>query len=167
MSGTRRIVFDDLAVGQFIATRAKCNFNPAVDHTIGVVDDSKKFWESGYIRGGVLFTNYTQTSIWLHMAGSDSNWVTPTFLFVVFDYAFNQLGCRRVYGIVEKANEIALRIDMRLGFEVQTTLPDVFASGDGVVVYMTRAQCKWLDFQPRALMEGPDGRRQRRVSPGT
>lgn len=164
---SRRIVFDSLNVGVFIAARAKCIFNPATDHTIGVVDDSKQFHESGYVLGGVLFTNYTQASIWLHMAGSDSNWATPTFLWVVFDYAFNQLGCRRIYGIVEKENELALKINMKLGFEIAACLPDVFASGDGIVVYMTPAQCKWLNVKPRTLMEGSDGRRQRRERTGT
>lgn len=153
-----RIVFNDPRVGQYIAERAKCVFNEAVDNTIGVVDDSVDPESPAYVRGGVLFTNYTQTAIWLHMAGCGGRWASPTFLWVVFDYGFNQLGCTRLYGVVEQANTHALGLDMELGFEIEAILPDMFASGAAVVVSMTREQCRWLNIKPRTLMEGRYGR---------
>jgi hypothetical protein len=157
------IVFNHPLVGEYVASRAHALFNPATDNTIGVVDASLSPEDPAFVRGGVLFTNYTRSAIWLHMAGAGSSWATPTFLWSVFDYPFNQLGCRRVYGIVEAANVHALTVDRRLGFEVMTSLPDVFASGDGIVVSMTREQCKWLALKPRTLMENGHGRRQGRI----
>jgi L-amino acid N-acyltransferase YncA len=147
----REIAFNNSDVGVYIASNAKCTFNPAVDNTIGVLDE-------GFVRGGVLFTNYTGASVWVHMAGDGTAWASRDFLWAVFHYPFVQLGVRRLYGIVESANEPAMKIDLKLGFKIAAILPDVFASGAGVVVYMEQTDCKWLKVKPRLIQENAHGR---------
>jgi hypothetical protein len=52
---------------------------------------------------------------------------------------------------VEQANEHALKFDLRLGFRVEAVLPDMFVSGPGVVVTMTRDECPWLRLRLRTV----------------
>lgn len=100
--------------------------------------------------GGVVFTGYLGSAITLHMAGSEDNWATRDFLWMVFHYAFVQLGCRKVMGLVSSANERALSIDIRLGFRVAAKLEDMFPDGsDLLVLVMERAWCKWLNLVPK------------------
>lgn len=156
---TKRIVINHAKVGPYIARNAKCPFNPETDNTIGIVRIDPLDPSKDEVLGGVLFTAHSvNASIWMHMAGEGTNWATPTFLWAVFDYPFNQLGVRRVYGIVEKANELAVRVDQKLGFQIMDqALPYMFASGDALIVYMEREMCRWLKVRPRSLRARGDG----------
>lgn len=150
----RRIAINDPHIAALVRELTKCSFDPARDNTIGVVDDSIEPGILGYARGGVIFTDYTTASITVHMGGIGDRWGTRDFLWAVFDYAFNQLGVRRIYGLVEAANERVLNIDIKLGFQFAATLPDKFASGAGVVLYMEREHCRWLDIKPKTIQGG-------------
>lgn len=144
-----RLAFNDQAVGEYVSERAPCGYNPLVDQTIGVVDDSHEVTSPGYVHGGVVFTSYTQASIWMHVAGRNENWITRDMLAVTFHYPFIQLGVGRLFGIVEATNQRALDFDLKLGFEIAAVLPGMFASGAGLVVTMEREKCRWLRLKPR------------------
>jgi RimJ/RimL family protein N-acetyltransferase len=154
----RRLVFDSPLVGRFVAERAKCGYNPDLDTTIGVVEDSEALDGSdgsgdsmNRVAGGVIFTNHTGASCWLHVAGRHERWITHDMLAATFHYPFVQLGYRRIFGLVEKANEHALSFDLRLGFRVEAVLPEMFVSGPGVVVTMARDDCRWLRLRLRTV----------------
>lgn len=150
----KTVVLNDHSVGEFVASRAKCEYNPAVHTTIGVVDSSKAPDDPARIHGGVVFYAYTGSAIWIHVAARDEKWITPDMLWCTFHYPFVQLGCSRLYGLLESANEPALNFDLKLGFEVQATLPGLFASGPGLVICMEREKCRWLKLKPRRLQGG-------------
>lgn len=150
----KTVVMNDRSVGEFVAARAKCEYNPAVHTTIGVVDDSKAPEDPARIHGGVVFYAYTGPAIWIHVAARNERWMTPDFLWSTFHYPFVQLGCSRLYGLLESANEHTLNFDMKIGFEVQAVLPGLFASGPGLVICMERDKCRWLKLKPRRLREG-------------
>lgn len=147
----RRLQTNDDAIGHFVAARAGCTYNPETDATIGVVDDEKT--GDSWVRGGVIYTSYTTSAIWMHVAGRDETWITKEMLWAAFHYPFTQLGCQRVYGMVEEANLPALNFDLKLGFQVLTALPYLFASGPGLVVFMDRETCRWHKRKPRALAQ--------------
>ena len=149
---TRRIQTNHDAIGRFVAQHAKCAYNPDQDCTIGVVDD--RHTGDSWVRGGVIYTNYTGSAVWMHVAGRDETWITRDMLWAAFHYPFVQLGCQRIYGIVEEANHPAMQFDLKLGFSVLTPLPYLFASGPGLVVFMDRDRCRWLKVRPKALQEG-------------
>jgi len=139
------IRLNDIDAGYTIARTANVNFNPEVDPVISRVD------QSGALRGGVIFQNYTERSICVHMAGYDPHWANRDLLWTVFDYAFNQLGCEWVLAQVPSHNEEALAIDKKLGFKELTRIPDVFPDGDMIVLRMRREECKWLSVTPRTI----------------
>ena len=150
----KTVVMNDQSIGEFVSARAKCEYNPAAHTTIGVVDDAKTLDDPTRIHGGVIFCGYTGPSIWVHVAARNEKWITPDMLWCTFHYPFVQLGCSHLYGLLESANESTLKFDLKLGFEVQATLPGLFASGPGLVVCMERERCRWLKLKPRRLREG-------------
>lgn len=148
---TKRIVFDDPLVAAYVASQAGCTYDSAVDHCIGLVDPdggpdgSHDF----YVVGGVTYTAFTGSSCFMHVAGRDERWLTREMLILAFNYPFVQLGLSVILGFVEEANKPALDFDLQIGFEKSYVVPDMFPSGAGVLVSMTRASCRWLKFKPR------------------
>lgn len=139
----REIMINHPGDGDWIMLRVGGIFNDKTDHTVAVHRDGKMV-------GGVVFTGYLGSSITLHMAGVEDNWATRDFLWMVFHYAFVQLGVRKVLGLVSSDNARALSIDIRLGFTVAARISDVYPDGsDLVVLEMARAGCRWLALTPK------------------
>ena len=72
-------------------------------------------------------------------------------LWCIFDYAFNQLGCKKVFGQVPEHNAKALEIDLKLGFKIVARIDDVFPEGACLVLAMSPEDCRWLKIKPRNL----------------
>ena len=130
---------------QAIAAAAQTTFNTGVDMCLSRVDAEDE------LLGGVIFTAYTGVSIHLHMAGFRDNWANRDFLWCTFDYPFNQLGCKKVFGQVPETNTKALEIDLKLGFKIVTKIDDVYPDGGVYVLSMSRDDCKWLSVKPRHI----------------
>ena len=128
--------------GDRIAKASGVVFNPAGDV---VISHSRQ----GELTGGMLYNNFTGASINIHIAGFDPRWGDRDLVWVGFDYPFNQLGCRKVFGQVPASNEQALEFDLKLGFKIETVIRDVFPDGDLVVVSMSKDDCRWLKLKPR------------------
>jgi hypothetical protein len=141
------IEFGNKEHGFEIAEAAGCTFNPAVDQVISVTSEGK-------LLGGNIYTGYTGVSIQLHMAGFQPNWASRDFLWVAFDYPFNQLGCKKVFGQVPETNTRALEIDLKLGFKIEAKIEDVFPDGACYVLALAREDCRWLKLKPRNLVAG-------------
>jgi hypothetical protein len=132
------------AHGHQIALAAGTRFNPLMDIVLANVgpDGSK-------LLGGVIYTDYTGASVQMHMAGFSPQWMTREFLWMAFDYPFNQLECKKVFGQVPETNTRALEIDQRLGFKIVAKIEDVFPDGACYVLALAREDCRWLKLPPR------------------
>ena len=97
--------------GQWVMDRCHGVFQTDYDNVIATARA-----EDGMMLGGVVVTSYLYGAVCMHMAGTGGNWGTPDFLWMVFDYTFNQFGCRKIIGLVDAENELALAIDRKLGF---------------------------------------------------
>lgn len=137
--------FNETDDGLAIAHAAQTTFNPMTDTCVARID------KDGELLGGVIFTAYTGASIHLHMAGFIDKWANRDLIWCVFDYAFNQLGCRKVFGQVPETNRKALEIDQKLGFKIVTKIDDVFPDGGVYVLSMDRKDCKWLSVKPKYI----------------
>jgi hypothetical protein len=140
------IVFNDHVHGYAIASASGTSFNPVVDICIGRVVDDK-------LLGGVLFQNYTGSSIGIHVAGFADHWINRDMLWVCFHYPFVQLGCSKLFGQVPSTNSKALEFNLNLGFKEVARIEDVFPDGDLIVLTMQREKCRWLKLKPRGLKE--------------
>lgn len=108
---------------------------------IGLEDD-------GELIAGVLFDYYNGASINMHVAAIPGRrWLTREYLRFCFWYPFEQLGCKRITGLVPASNKDAQRFDEHLGFELEATLKDAAPDGDVLVYRMFRDQCKWLQIK--------------------
>lgn len=139
-----RIVFDDLACAKQIAAAACCVYSPEHDHCIARVKD-------GRLLGGVIYQGYTGASIEMHVAGFWPQWLNKSMLFVVFGYPFYQLGCLKVIGRVNENNKRALEFDLKLGFNEEARIRDVYPEGDLLILSMRRDECRWLNLTPKHL----------------
>jgi hypothetical protein len=129
--------------GEWIMLRVGGVFNEKTDHSIAVHRD-------GHVCGGVVYTGYLGASITVHMAGNETNWASPDFLWMTYDYSFNQLGVRKLIGLVPADNLRALSIDLRMGFTIEAKLTDMMPDGtDLLILSMRKADCKWLRIKPR------------------
>lgn len=90
----------------------------------------------------------------MHVAGFRADWVNRDMLWVGFDYPFNQLGCKKIFGQVAESNRKALEFDLKLGFKIVTKLDDVFPDGGCFVLSLAREDCRWLKLKPRGLKAG-------------
>jgi hypothetical protein len=105
---------------------------------IGVMED-------GRILAGVKLDQWNGASICMHVAAiPGKRWMTRELLFASFDYPFNQLGVRKILGLVSASNTAARAFDEHLGFEVEATLKDAAPDGDLLVYSMTRDRCRFL-----------------------
>ena len=139
------IVTGDHNHGFQIARRAGVVYNPASDQVIARV-------ENGELWGGVTYAGYTGASIHMHSGGFRPNWANRDFLWMIFDYPFNQLGCRKVFGQVPETNQLALEIDLKLGFKIVAKIEDVFPDGACYVLALAREDCRWLKLKPRNIV---------------
>jgi RimJ/RimL family protein N-acetyltransferase len=102
--------------------------------------------EDGELIAGVVYENYTGSSIWMHVAAVPGRrWLNRAYLYVCFSYPFLQLGVDRIFGWVPADNSEAQRFDEHLGFKQVTTIPSAGADGGDVLIYrMERADCRYL-----------------------
>lgn len=131
--------------GAAIADLTSTPYIPDLDSCISRVG------AAGKLLGGVIFQNYQLRSVVLHVASWGPNWLSADILWMIFDYAFNQLGVEKVLGFVPSNNEKALQFDLKVGFQEETRIKDVVPGGDLVVLYMYRKNCRWLDRIPRSI----------------
>lgn len=71
-------------------------------------------------------------------------------MWMVHDYAFNQLGCKKLLAMVRSDNYLALSLDLRAGWRVETLVRDMY--GDGThcfILFMQPEFCRWLNHVPK------------------
>lgn len=128
--------FDSTRVGTWVCEAAGGMCTEA-SRAIGLERD-------GLLIAGIMYDGYTGASIAMHSRCDDPRHVTRSFYWMIFDYPFNQLGVKRVTGLVSSANIRAQRTNEKLGWKRETTLSDYFPDGDGIVYVMRREDCRWL-----------------------
>lgn len=115
---------------------------------------------SNKLVAGVTYENFNGVNVECAIASvPGSNWATRRTLHAIFDFPFNQLGCRAITILVASTNLISLNLVTKMGF-----IPEAFvgfAAHDGsslVVLKMFRENCKWINR---------DGQEQRQRTSGT
>jgi len=102
------------------------------------------------IQGGFVLDGFTGVCALVHMAGERPGWATPDLLWMLFDYAFNQLGVKKLLGIVRSDNYLALSLDLRGGWRIETLVRDMYGEGiHAFILYMKPEFCRWLNHVPK------------------
>lgn len=132
------IVYDAERIGPWVCERAGGEWLAGRGTAIGLERDGK-------LVAGTLFEDFNGANVVMHVAAEPGRqWLNLTYLNRCFDYPFNQLGVRRVTGIVPSVNTDALRFDKHLGFTQEAVLEGAHPEGDLIVLRMTREECRWI-----------------------
>jgi hypothetical protein len=106
---------------------------------------------NGVFVGGVVYSNATQTSLEMHVAGVRRGWLNRDLLWVAFDFPFVQLGLKKVFCRIQASNTEALRFNASLGFKDEAVLKDVYPDGDMIIRSMYKADCRFLNIVARTI----------------
>lgn len=136
------IIGADDVIGPWVCKQLQSTWTPNRGKTIGLIDAKG-------IVAGVVYENFNGASVSMHIATRGGNWLTRRFMWICFDYPFNQLGCKKLLGLVSEKNTAARLFDERLGFVQEARLKDCSPTGDLLIYTMTREQCKWLQLPER------------------
>lgn len=118
----------DRVGGQYIGQESQC---------FGVVQDGK-------ITGGVVYDGWNGASMRITTAGEGKRWITKGFLWMIFDYAFNQAKVNVVMAMISSANEPSLRLCEKVGFKRVAEIDDAYPDGAMVIFSLTKKDCKWV-----------------------
>lgn len=132
-------------IAQWVCSAADVPFTPGMP-AIGCIVNGEPV-------AGVVYTDYTGANIAIHSRCTDPRRLSRQFFWAIFDYPFNQLGVRRVTGLVSTANLAAQRVDEHLGFVEEARLQDYFPNGDAIIYVMRKEGCKWLALTQRYRKE--------------
>jgi RimJ/RimL family protein N-acetyltransferase len=147
------IRFNEVSDGYAIAGVAGTSYNPITDQIIARVTPR------GNLMGGVLFSYWTGLggSINMHVAGFHPRWISRTMLNVCFDYPFNQLGVRKIFGQVPMDNHHAIRFNEHLGFRKEAVIPDAYPGGkpgcDMQLMSLYKDQCRFIGSVSPLMIE--------------
>jgi RimJ/RimL family protein N-acetyltransferase len=99
----------------------------------------------GALIGGAVYHNYVGHDIQVSIAFDSPGWALPGTLRALFDYPFNQLGCRRMTAMVGRRNKRSRKICEGLGFKLEGVHlkgldgeQDVFSYG------LLKEHCRWI-----------------------
>jgi len=148
------ITFDLDWVGPWVCQRTGGRYSNVDSAAIGLIGN-----DDG-LRAGVLFDNYNGRSACMHVAAvSGARWMTREYLWVCFDYPFNQLGVTKLIGLVDSTNVPAQKFDENLGFVLEATIKSAGKVGDLLIYTMERSQCRFLEMGEK------HGRKSLRTAP--
>lgn len=101
--------------------------------------------KDGEIVAGVAYAEWNGPNVVCHIASDGSKrWLTREFLWTIFDYPFNQLGCKRITVCVGQKNADSNRFVKHLGFELECQLKDAHPTGALNIYRQFREECRWI-----------------------
>jgi len=129
--------FDADVLGPWVVSAFGQKYLPGRYSAVGQLDSE------GKPRVGVLYEGYTGTNVMCHIRGV-GNWANRLILSYIFDYAFNQLGVKRMTCSIRSDNEPSIRMVEKMGFELECKLEQAIPDGDVLIFRMWRENCKYL-----------------------
>jgi hypothetical protein len=153
------IRFNDVHAIKLISQTAHMQFVPILHQCVAEYDTRD------ILKGGILFTDFMNGSIQMHIAGFRPNWGSKALVYLGFHYPFRQLGVKKVIGLVPEYNWKSRNLSLHLGFRIEYLVEDVFNHHDApngmYIMSMTREQCRWLNMRPPHIEIAPPERMNR------
>lgn len=131
-------MFDKDRIGPWVCKITGGKYEKAISAGIGLE-------KNGELIAGVLYDSWNGRSVCMHVAAKPgARWMTREFLWMSFDYPFNQLKVNQIIGLVDSTNQQARAFDEHIGFRVAAVIPDAGKSGDLMIYTMHRNECRWI-----------------------
>ena len=101
--------------------------------------------ENGELIAGVVYDSEEKGArISSHCAGIGKRWLNRYFLWVIFDYPFNQLNVNVVINTVSSNNKDSMRFTEHLGFKEVARIEGGASDGDLIIYALYKKDCKWI-----------------------
>lgn len=138
------ILIGDILHAALIARAARTGFDAEIDRVIS------RMSEDGRFLGGVIYTGFTGTMVTIHAAGV-GYWTSPEFMWLIFDYPFEQLKVKKIITMCGSTNTHAKDIIERVGYKAEHKIRDGVPEGDLLLYSMLRKDCRWLKLRSRYM----------------
>lgn len=83
----------------------------------------------------VVLHDHTPPNVFLSWAATTPRWMSRGAIFAIYNWAYNQLKCTRITGLVEKNNKRARKVDEGLGMKLEGVLRKASPSGRDLMIY--------------------------------
>jgi len=94
---------------------------------------------------GIIFNGYLHPNIMMHISAEQ---ITPGFIATAMHYAFVQLNCKRITGVIEQGNKDSFRFAKKLGAQIEGIMRDATPKGDLYIYGLLKANAqKWIKPQ--------------------
>lgn len=134
----KKICFDRDRIGEYVSKK--------IDHFEWGKFTAIGLEENNELIAGCIFNHYVKNiRCSIHCAAEGKNWLNREFLWIVFDYAFNQLNCKILINYVCSTNSDSLKFTEHIGFSQEHIIPEATEDGDLVIFTMKKLDCKWLE----------------------
>jgi RimJ/RimL family protein N-acetyltransferase len=98
--------------------------------------------------GGVVYYNYTGESVAMHTGAWDDHWLSRAMLHAVFDYPFNVMGVKRIFGELHEDNHHALAFNAKFGARIVARIEGVYPGNRACIVHrLDREDCRFLNLK--------------------
>jgi hypothetical protein len=140
------IIVNNPHIGEILASASHRFYDPKSCCNVARVRGSD-------VLAGVVYEQYVKhVSIIGHSAVFEEHGINRDLLWVAFDYPFNQLMVKRIFGFVPEDNERSYFFARNMGFKVVTRIPGMFANeAAAIVMSLERADCRMLNIKPRTI----------------
>jgi len=133
-------------IARYVAKKIRRSVSSELAVTFGLVNDDDE------LVAGVVFTGYAPPSILMHIAAER---LSPAFMAAIMDYAFRQLECKRITGLIDADNHRSRRFAEHLGGQLEGIMRDASPSGDVAVYGLLRKDAaRWLTSAYTRKLEG-------------
>ena len=130
-----KVVYGD-EIGRWIEAKTGGSYDGRAI-SIGLIRDD------GEILAGILYESWNGASMMCHMAAIGR--LTREFLWVNADYAFRQIGVKKLIAPISSANHQMRSLAWHLGFIEESIIHDGHPDGDLVLMTLMKADCRFLD----------------------
>ena len=139
------IILNDPDYGHEIARATNTFYDPKCSANIVRTRD-------GEVLAGAIYTQFTGPSVIMHQAVFEEHGLNRDLLFVAFDYPFNQLAVKRIFGFVKETDEKVLAFNRHLGFREVARIEGMYEHDiTCIVMRMDREECRFLSIKPRNI----------------
>lgn len=87
------------------------------------------------IAGVIVLHDWSPPNVFLSWASDDVRWMSKGLILHIYNWAYVQLKCTRITGLVERNNKRARKIDEQLGMKLEGVLRKAAPSGRDMIVY--------------------------------
>lgn len=142
------ISFDADLFGPWVAARSCGKWYKDRGTAIGKITESSM--------AGVIYQDYNGSCVTAHIA-AEGNWATKTFLWIIFDYPFRQIGAKMILAPVCSTNAKSIKMLEHMGFVKEGELLGATSEGDLLLYVMRKENCKYLRGRYGQKCEHPSG----------